>query len=111
MTLSLIKLALEETDWRKAGSQAAIFSTWWFICPFVFDVTPGTVTSTLLAGGLNHSIVQKIEGNMTSWPLGRNSTFKLTTPTWRLAICALSLRALFDSDYQERKNGSPTRMQ
>ncbi len=103
MALFLIKLVLEESEWREAGSQAAVSRRGVPVHPIMFDVAPGTVTSVLVAEGPNRYVVQRTEGNMTDRSLMRNPTLKLTTPTWRLAICALSRRVLLDRDYQERK--------
>ena len=103
MTLFLIKSVLEVSEWRQAGRQAAVSRRGVPVRPFVFSMTPGNVRSALVAEGPNRPIVQKTEVNMTIWALMRNPTLKLTTPTWRLAICALSRRVLLNRDYQKRK--------
>ena len=79
------------------------------VCLHMFDTTPTTVRSTFVAEGRDRPTAQRTKGNMRDWFLIRNLTLKLTTPTWRLAICALLRGVLLDRDYQERKNASPNK--
>ena len=53
MTLVLSKLVLQEMERRQAGSQAANSRRSVPVCPFVVDVTPGIVWSTVVTEGPN----------------------------------------------------------
>ena len=51
MTLTLIKLVLEESEWREARSRDAVSRRVIPVRPLALDVIPITVRSTLVAQG------------------------------------------------------------